>query len=233
MEEEKQPRLTTKGKPRKELSQEALDKLARAREKANAIRKEGAIKKMEAKIEAHRGSKATDIAGNELDKEETEKDIGGNDVPVKQKGGAGEELLCDEEPEGVFDKVKEKLINPKGDSPLKPQQKGGAEEELLCEEEAEVKVVKKKSTKKKPVVIIEQSSSDDEEFEDKKNVIFVKRTSRKKKEPVVAPEPQLASSAPPEPPQPPKPPSLTRQQERFKQTYDSMFNGGFLGNRFY
>jgi hypothetical protein len=203
MEESK---LTKKGKPRKELSQDALDKLAQARAKANAIRKEGAIRKMEAKVEAHRG-KATDIAGNELDKEETEKDIGGNDVPVH-----------DDEPEGVFDKVKEKLINPPKDDD---------------EEEPEVKVVKKKSSKKKPVVIIEQSSSDDEEFEDKKNVIFVKRASRKKKEPVVAPEPQLASSAPPEPPQPPKPPQLSRQQARFNQTYDSMFNGGFLGNRFY
>lgn len=206
MEEEKKPRLTTKGKPRKELSPEALDKLAKAREKANAIRKEGAIKKMEAKVEAHRSSKATDIAGNELDKEETEKDIGGNDVPVP-----------DDEPEGVFDKVKEKLISDFNEE----------------QEEPEVKVVKKKSTKKKPVVIIEQSSSDDEEFEDKKNVIFVKRASRKKKEPV-APEPQLASSAPPEPPpQPPRPPPISREQARFNKTYDSMFNGGFLGNRFY
>ena len=203
MEESK---LTKKGKPRKELSQDALDKLAEARAKANAIRKEGAIRKMEAKVEAHRG-KATDIAGNELDKEETEKDIGGNDVPVP-----------DDEPEGVFDKVKEKLISDFNEE----------------QEEAEVKVVKKKSSKKKPVVIIEQSSSDDEEFEDKKNVIFVKRASRKKKEPVVVPEPQLASSAPPEPPpQPPRPPPLSRQQAIFNQTYDSMFNGGFLGNRFY
>jgi hypothetical protein len=206
MEEEKKPRLTTKGKVRKELSQDALDKLAAARAKANAIRKEGAIRKMEAKVEAHRG-KATDIAGNELDKEETEKDIGGNDVPVP-----------DDEPEGVFDKVKEKLISDFNEE----------------QEEPEVKVVKKKSSKKKPVVIIEQSSSDDEEFEDKKNVIFVKRASRKKKEPVVVPEPQLASSAPPEPPpQPPRPPPLSRQQAIFNQTYDSMFNGGFLGNRFY
>ena len=206
MEEEKKPRLTTKGKVRKELTPDALDKLAKAREKANAIRKEGAIRKMEAKVEAHRG-KATDIAGNELDKEETEKDIGGNDVPVH-----------DDEPEGVFDKVKEKLISDFNEE----------------QEEAEVKVVKKKSSKKKPVVIIEQSSSDDEEFEDKKNVIFVKRASRKKKEPVVAPEPQLASSAPPEPPpQPPRPPPLSREQARFNQTYDSMFNGGFLRNTFY
>jgi len=201
MEEEKKPRLTTKGKVRKELTPEALDKLAQARQKANAIRKENAIKKLEAKVEAHRG-KATDIA----DKEETEKDIG--------------------EVEEPFDKE---------DSSLKPQEKEGAGEELLCEEEPEVKVVKKKSTKKKPVIIIEQSSSDDEEFEDKKNVIFVKRTTRKKKEPI-APEPQVASLAPPEPPEPPKPPKpppLSREQARFNQTYDAMFNGGFLRNKFY
>jgi hypothetical protein len=202
MEEEKKPRLTTKGKPRKELSQDALDKLAQARAKANAIRKEGAIKKMEAKVEAHRG-KATDI------KEET---------PLKpQEEGVGDDVPYDHEPEGVFDKVKEKLISDFNEE----------------QEEAEVKVVKKKSTKNKPVVIIEQSSSDDEEFEDKKNVIFVKRASRKKKDPVVAPEPQVASSAPPEPPQPPKPPPLSREQARFNQTYDSMFNGGFLRNTFY
>jgi hypothetical protein len=103
MEEEKKPRLTTKGKVRKELTPEALDKLAQARQKANAIRKENAIKKLEAKVEAHRG-KATDIAGNELTKEETEKDIGGNDVPVPD----------DDEPEGKVDKDKEKLINPNG-----------------------------------------------------------------------------------------------------------------------
>jgi hypothetical protein len=72
MEEEKKPRLTTKGKVRKELTPEALDKLAQARQKANAIRKENAIKKLEAKVEAHRG-KATDIAGNELIKKKQKK----------------------------------------------------------------------------------------------------------------------------------------------------------------
>jgi hypothetical protein len=199
MEEEKKPRLTTKGKVRKELTPEALDKLAQARQKANAIRKENAIKKLEAKVEAHRG-KATDIA----DKEETEKDIG--------------------EVEEPFDKE---------DSSLKPQEKEGAGEELLCEEEPEVKVVKKKSTKKKTKIIVEQSSSDSDEFEPNDNVVFVKRVSRKKKEPI-APQAQVASIAPPEPPDPPpKPPTLSREQARFNQTYDAMFNGGFLRNRFY
>jgi len=199
MEEEKKPRLTTKGKVRKELTPEALDKLAQARQKANAIRKENAIKKLEAKVEAHRG-KATTIA----DKEETEKDIG--------------------EVEEPFDKE---------DSSLKPQEKEGAGEELLCEEEPEVKVVKKKSTKKKTKIIVEQSSSDSDEFEPNDNVVFVKRVSRKKKEPI-APQAQVASIAPPEPPDPPpKPPTLSREQARFNQTYDAMFNGGFLRNRFY
>jgi len=199
MEEDKKPRLTTKGKVRKELTPEALDKLAQARQKANAIRKENAIKKLEAKVEAHRG-KATDIA----DKEETEKDIG--------------------EVEEPFDKE---------DSSLKPQEKEGAGEELLCEEEPEVKVVKKKSTKKKTKIIVEQSSSDSDEFEPNDNVVFVKRVSRKKKEPI-APQAQVASIAPPEPPDPPpKPPTLSREQARFNQTYDAMFNGGFLRNRFY
>jgi len=203
MEEEKKPRLTTKGKVRKELTPEALDKLAQARQKANAIRKENAIKKLEAKVEAHRGNKATDIADKELDKEETEKDIG--------------------EVEEPFDKE---------DSSLKPQEKEGAGEELLCEEEPEVKVVKKKSTKKKTKIIVEQSSSDSDEFEPNDNVVFVKRVSRKKKEPI-ATEPQVASIAPPEPPQPPQPPPLSRQQKQFNNIYENMSSGAFLRNRFY
>lgn len=206
MEEEKKPRLTTKGKVRKELTPEALDKLAKAREKANAIRKEGAIRKLEAKVEAHRG-KSTTIADNELTKEETEKDIGGNDVPIS--------VPDDDEPEVKVDKDKEKLINPKEE-----------------EEEPEVKVVKKKSTKKKTKIIVEQSSSDSDEFEPNDNVVFVKRVSRKKKEPI-ATEPQVASIAPPEPPQPPQPPPLSRQQKQFNNIYENMSSGAFLRNRFY
>ena len=173
----KPTKLNKNGKPRKQISQNQLEILAKAREKAAAIRKQITVKKLEDKIENI--NKSTEpILGTKPKKE-----------------------------------TKPEVIN-----------------EVIEEEEAEVKVVKKKSSKKKPVVIIEQSSSDEEEFEDKKNVIFVKRASRKKKE---IPEPQVSSSAPPEPPQPPKPPQLSRQQARFNQTYDSMFNGGFLGNRFY
>jgi hypothetical protein len=43
--------LNKNGKPRKQLSQEHLERLAKARAKANAIRKQNSIKKLEDKIE--------------------------------------------------------------------------------------------------------------------------------------------------------------------------------------
>jgi hypothetical protein len=71
-----------------------------------------------------------------------------------------------------------------------------------------------------------------DEFEPNDNVVFVKRVSRKKKEPI-APQPQVASIAPPEPPQPPQPPPLSRQQKQFNNIYENMSSGAFLRNRFY
>ena len=44
-------KLNKNGKPRKQLSPEALERLAKAREKANAIRKETYTKKLEEKVE--------------------------------------------------------------------------------------------------------------------------------------------------------------------------------------
>jgi hypothetical protein len=203
--EEKKPRLTTKGKVRKELTPEALDKLAQARQKANAIRKEGAIRKLEAKVEAHRG-KATTIADNELTKEETEKDIGGNDVPVPN-----------DEAEGPFVKVREKLIN-------------DFDEEQ--EEQEQVKLVKKKLSKKKTKIIVEQSSSDTDEFEPNDHVVFVKRVSRKKKEaPPPVPPPVQQEPVHQEPVQ--VPPTISRQQKQFNSIYENMSSGAFLRNRFY
>jgi hypothetical protein len=42
--------LNKNGKPRKQISPEALEKLAKAREKANSIRKEVSVKKLEQKV---------------------------------------------------------------------------------------------------------------------------------------------------------------------------------------
>jgi len=47
----KPTKLNKNGKPRKQLTPEALERLARAREKANAIRKQQQVKKLEEKVE--------------------------------------------------------------------------------------------------------------------------------------------------------------------------------------
>jgi hypothetical protein len=47
----KPTKLNKNGKPRKIMSPEALERLAKAREKANAIRKQNSIKKLEDRVE--------------------------------------------------------------------------------------------------------------------------------------------------------------------------------------
>ena len=47
----KPTKLNKNGKPRKPLTPEALERLAKAREKANAIRKQQQVKKLEEKVE--------------------------------------------------------------------------------------------------------------------------------------------------------------------------------------
>lgn len=47
----KPSKLNKNGKPRKQLTPEALERLAKAREKANAIRKQQQVKKLEEKVE--------------------------------------------------------------------------------------------------------------------------------------------------------------------------------------
>ena len=171
----KPTKLNKNGQPRKPLTPEAKERLAKNREKANAIRKQISIKKLEEKVEKLKSKNEEVTKEKELKEEPQEKEL---------------------------------------------------------KEEPEVKVVKKKSTKKKTKIIVEQSSSDSDEFEPNDNVVFVKRVSRKKKEPI-APQPQVASIAPPEPPQPPQPPPLSRQQKQFNNIYENMSSGAFLRNRFY
>jgi len=47
----KPTKLNKNGKPRKQLSPEALERLAKAREKANAMRQQAYAKKLEEKVE--------------------------------------------------------------------------------------------------------------------------------------------------------------------------------------
>ena len=87
--------LNKNGKPRKQLDQNALERLAKAREKANAIRKQNTVKKLEQKVEKMKVNNQ-DIAGNQIDPPECAtdpQDLGGNEI---------------EEPEVKVEKIKKK-----------------------------------------------------------------------------------------------------------------------------
>ena len=73
--------LNKNGKPRKQLGPEALEKLAKAREKANSITKQNNIKKLEQKVEKMKVNNQ-DIAGNQMETPQDIQDIGGNDIGV-------------------------------------------------------------------------------------------------------------------------------------------------------
>jgi hypothetical protein len=88
--------LNKNGKPRKQLGPEALEKLAKARAKANAITKQNNIKKLEQKVEKMKVNNQ-DIAGNQIDPPECAtdpQDLGGN--------------VVEQEPEVKVEKIKKK-----------------------------------------------------------------------------------------------------------------------------
>ena len=89
----KPTKLNKNGKPRKQLDPEALERLAKAREKANAIRKQNTVKKLEEKVEKMKVNNQ-DIAGNEMETPQDIQDIGGNEI---------------EEPEVKVKKIKDKV----------------------------------------------------------------------------------------------------------------------------
>ena len=87
--------LNKNGKPRKQLEPEALERLAKAREKANAIRKQNTVKKLEQKVEKMKVS-TQDVAVNQIDTPEC--------VPDPQDVAENEI----EEPEVKVEKIKTK-----------------------------------------------------------------------------------------------------------------------------
>ena len=92
----KSTKLNKNGKPRKQLDQNALERLAKAREKANAIRKQNTVKKLEQKVEKMKVNNQ-DIAGNQIDPPECAtdpQDLGGN--------------VVEQEPEVKVEKIKTK-----------------------------------------------------------------------------------------------------------------------------
>jgi hypothetical protein len=132
--------LNKNGKPRKQLSPEALERLAKAREKANAIRKQNTVKKLEEKVEKMKVNKQ-DIAGNQIDPPECApdpQDIGGNEI---------------EEPEVKVEKIKKK-------SKKKPQiiiEQSSDDEDEFQENDRVIFVKRVSRKKKEPEPVVEPS----------------------------------------------------------------------------
>ena len=138
MEEEplKQPTLNKNGKPRKQLGPEALERLAKAREKANAIRAQNSAKKLE-----QRANEKNDKAKDVLEKEE-----------LKEKELKEKELENElKEETEVVEIVKEKL-KPKPKKKTKIIVEQSSEDSDEFEPNDNVVFVKRVSRKKKEPV---------------------------------------------------------------------------------
>ena len=133
----KPTKLNKNGKPRKQLSPEALERLAKAREKANAMRREGQLKKLEKKVEERREALIEEnIIKKELKEEPEEKEL-------KEEH---------EEVEIVKEKPKSK---PKGKKKTKIIVEQSSEDSDEFEPNDNVVFVKRVSRKKKEPVVKE------------------------------------------------------------------------------
>ena len=102
--------MNKNGKPRKQLDPEALELLAKAREKANAIRKVANKKKLEDKL-AKLNMETQDIAGNQVEPPECPPDP--QDIAGNQMDYIKEKLITNEEPEEEVKVVKKKVSKKK------------------------------------------------------------------------------------------------------------------------
>jgi len=128
----KPTKLNKNGKPRKQLSPEALERLAKAREKANAIRKQQQVKKLEEKVEKL-NTESEPILGKKSDNPKAQ------EIPTKN-------LLTEEEPEVEIIKEKPK---PKGKKKTKIIVEQSSDDSDEFEPNDNVVFVKRVSRKKK------------------------------------------------------------------------------------
>ena len=133
----KPTKLNKNGKPRKQLSPEALERLAKAREKANAMRREGQLKKLEKKVEERREALIEEkIIKKELKEEPKEKEL---------KEEHEEEELKEEKPN----------TKPKGKKKTKIVIEQSSDDSDEFESNNNVVFVKRVSRKKKEVPAVE------------------------------------------------------------------------------
>lgn len=145
----KPTKLNKNGKPRKQLSPEALERLARAREKANAMRQQNYAKKLEEKVEKLKSANKEGVVGEELPYEEPLTD---------STTGIG--VTTNEETESESAEVE--IIKEKP----KPKPKGKKKTKIIIEQSSDdsdefepndhVVFVKRVSRKKKEIPIVKE-----------------------------------------------------------------------------
>ena len=92
----KPTKLNKNGKPRKQLSPEALERLAKAREKANAMRQQNYAKKLEEKVEKLKIKNDEVLPKKELKEESQEKELKEEKPKVKAKGKKKTKIIVEQ-----------------------------------------------------------------------------------------------------------------------------------------
>lgn len=195
-------------KPKKPMTEEQLERLALARQKANEMRKINQAKRLQNKMDNLKYNPDGTLK-EQLEEKEVKENV--EEKELKEEG------------------VKEEGVKEQSDVEEKPQMTITQETDNEVQEE-KVIVKKKAPKKKKQVVIVEQSDDDSDEFESNQNVLFVKRVSKNKKE-VKLPEPQVQQPQQYTPP-PRREPPIVPRKTKHELMYDNMFSGGFLNNGF-
>jgi hypothetical protein len=140
----KPTKLNKNGKPRKQLSQNALERLAKAREKANAMRQQNYAKKLEEKVEKIKIKNDEVLPKKELKEEPQEKEL---------KEEPQEEELKEEKPK----------TKPKGKKKTKIVIEQSSDDSDEFEPNTNVVFVKRVSRKKKEVPIVSEPEPQMEE----------------------------------------------------------------------
>lgn len=142
----KPTKLNKNGKPRKQLSPEALNRLAKAREKANAMRQQNYAKKLEEKVEK---IKSKNDEKDQKPLTETTNEVQGERPETATKEGVVGEELPYPEPEKEIKEVVEKKIKPKGKKKTKIIVEQSSDDSDEFEPNDNVVFVKRVSRKKK------------------------------------------------------------------------------------
>jgi hypothetical protein len=135
----KPTKLNKNGKPRKQLSPEALERLAKAREKANAMRQQSYAKKLEEKVEKLKSKNDEVLSKKEHKEEPQEKEL--KEPEIK-------------EPEIKEPEIKEVAKKPRGKKKTKIVVEQSSDDSDEFESNTNVVFVKRVSRKKKEVPIV-------------------------------------------------------------------------------